>query len=148
MFINDLIATIQNIDVDDLIEESFEATSLEHEATIREQMAVGQDEFGDPIGQYRSDDYADYKQRLGSRAPYGVVDLKKTGSYARQVVVSINNGKLVVESEDGDQKKQEDIAKRYGNFHLYLNEEYRKTFINDYLRPAFIQSIKTRIKLR
>lgn len=55
---------------------------------------------GGYIGEYRSDDYAKYKQSIGSKAPSGRVDLKLSGDFISGINADPTNEGLRLDSSD------------------------------------------------
>lgn len=50
----------------------------------RQQLTVGENSKGQNVGEYVSSRYAQFKKRIGSQAPSGIVDLKLSGNlYAK-----------------------------------------------------------------
>lgn len=78
--LRELAKKAKKIDVDKLALDVAKANQGLITDNVIDQLDVGIAGDGQQVGKYTTDYYSRYKRRLGSRAPYGVVDLKVTGT--------------------------------------------------------------------
>jgi hypothetical protein len=91
---------------------------------VRTQLDVGTNGAGAAVGKYTTRYYSNYKQRRGSNAPWGTVDLKLTGELYRMLDVEISEKDFKVESFVDYSKYQ---IKRYGKKIYELQKDNQKT---------------------
>lgn len=76
----------------------------------REQMQLGLNAEGKPIGYLRSTVYAREKKAKGGRAPFGIVDLKDTGKFQKGVHATQKNRAVFMDSTDS---KTQELKEKY-----------------------------------
>jgi len=92
--------------------------------SVRNQLDVGKNGDGYNVGKYTTRYYSNYKQRRGSNAPWGVVDLKLSGELYRMLDVTISEKDFKVESFVDYSKYQ---LQRYGKEIYELQKDNQKT---------------------
>lgn len=101
-----------------------------------DQLEQGLDGDGNQITpRYRSDTYARVKQFMNSKPPFGVPDLKLTGSFHRKIDARISGQKVIITSSD---QKTADLLAKYGEAILYLNEQSLDRLKEELLLPELI----------
>ena len=106
---------------------------------LRSQLSAGESGDGGQMPSYSSKYYARYKQRIGSEAPFGVVDLKLTGAFYSGFYLRRTAKGFIIRSKD---KKNNKILQRYGSEVLELNDENLTIYVNNYLIPSMLNKIK------
>jgi hypothetical protein len=96
---------------------------------LREQLTVGENGQGSSIGRYKSDYYARLKQRMGSQATFGTVDLKYSGNLYEKLEVAISEQSVSIDSAVDYSRYQ---IQRYGKSIYEIQDENQKdiSFIN------------------
>ena len=105
---------------------------------IEQQLTVGESGRGE-VGKYKSPRYAAFKQRIGSQAPSGVVDLKLSGNLYKGLYVEFSGTSYDANSKVDYSKYQ---IKRYGKKIYELQKslqkdtefEYSQKIINEYFQ--------------
>jgi len=69
------------------------------------QLESGKDSFGRLLDEYASDAYAQFKQSIGSRAPFGIPDLKLEGDFYSGFVLKADGDEFYITSEDEKRDK-------------------------------------------
>lgn len=90
---------------------------------IREQLTVGESGSGRDVGKYVSERYASLKRRIGSQAPYGVVDLRLSGNLYKGLDTTFKGFEYKTDSSVDYSKYQ---IKRYGKDIYELQKENKK----------------------
>lgn len=80
-----------------------------------QQMRLGLNSQGKPIGYYMSQEYAAWKQRRGSLAPSGVVDLFLTGAFQGGLFAQVKTDTILFDSKDGKTKMLDEKYSKNGN---------------------------------
>ena len=111
---------------------------------IREQLTVGESGTGRDVGKYKSDRYAIFKQRIGSQAPSGVVDLKLSGSLYDGLFTKIKGFSIETDSKVNYSKYQK---VRYGDEIYELQKENQKD-IEFQLSQAIIEAYFSKLGLQ
>lgn len=75
------------------------------------QLEGGFDSLGNFLKDYASDTYAEFKQVIGSKAPFGIADLKLTGDFYAGFVLKYIGSEFIITSTDW---KTEELAAKYG----------------------------------
>lgn len=104
------------------------------------QLEIGitsENEFVSP--EYASEEYADYKQSIGSKSPKGTPDLKLEGDFHSGFNMKINNDLVIIDSSD---PKTPDLEDKYGAEIFGLTEDSKKE-----LKPFLIESLKEKFKI-
>ena len=103
----------------------------------REQMERGKDATGDDIAPtYRSDAYAELKQRMNSQPEFGTPDLQLTGDFYREMY--FDTGAM---NPYGSNPKTASLVKKYGKWIFGLNEESLQKY-----RPYFNRKFKEEVE--
>lgn len=97
-----------------------------------EQMTAGLNAEGGQLGLYRSEPYARFKKAIGSRSPFGVVDLKLSGDFHSGVFAQRRGDTITIFSRDS---KTGDLVAKYGENTFGLTEQSRKGVANDQIIP-------------
>ena len=82
--------------------------------------------------QYAFDAYAEFKQAIGSKAPFGIADLILEGDFVGGFVLKVSGLEIRITSED---EKTGDLAAKYGQDIFGLMEDSYNV-----IRPALLQS--------
>ena len=110
----------------------------------KEQLTIGQDTTGGEVGQYFSDEYATAKQAIGSKAPFGVVDLLLTGDFYEGFDTTLTGDSVLVFSND---EKADDLEQKYGSEIYGLTEENLNRLIHQQIIPELLITIKNELQL-
>ena len=110
--LKELAQKAKGIDLDKLALQVAKANAGLISQRIGEQLTVGENSDGADVGKYKSRKYADFKQRIGSQAPYKVPDLKLSGKLHKGLFAKITSDKINISSSVSNAKFQE---KRYGD---------------------------------
>lgn len=132
--INNLRRKFEALDIDKVARKSMENTTEEMANIQAEQMMHGFNSFGNKIGQYKLEPYAEKKNRMNPLPGFGVPDLKLTGAFYRGINVKIS-GEMVI--TDSSNIKSEGLQKRYGPEIYGLDEQYKGEFLREALQPEF-----------
>jgi hypothetical protein len=107
---------------------------------VQGQLSVGYSGTGKLLDAYKSKSYAQKKISMGSLAPFGVPNLKYSGSFYQLMFFKWNTkDEFFIGSDD---KKWFKLLRQYGNDTLKLQEASLQDFIDNNFRPQFIQSIR------
>ena len=105
------------------------------------QLQIGIDSFGQFLREYASDAYAHFKQEHGSRAPFGIADLKLTGDFHSGFVLKYTGGEFVITSTDS---KTDDLVAKYGKDIFGLANESIED-IRPHLQASFIKLFRNEL---
>lgn len=105
---------------------------------LRSQLSHGEKGDGQ-MPSYASEKYAEYKQKIGSQAPNGIVDLKLTGAFQDKLRLIITKKGARIRSYD---KKKSDLQNKYGVEIFELNAENQSFYIRQVLFPIIIKRAK------
>ena len=101
--------TLRNVD------EIFKRAVFDNEAQILDantaQLEQGQDALGNLLDEYSQDWYAKMKKAEGSKAPFGIADLKLEGDFYDGFILKYDGSKFFITSTDS---KRDDLAAKYG----------------------------------
>ncbi len=75
------------------------------------QLSTGKDSLGDFLAEYSSEEYAQFKQSIGSDAPMGVADLKLDGDFYSDFMMQREGKEVAIRSKD---EKAPKLEKDYG----------------------------------
>ena len=110
--ISSLLQKFQSLDTDEIINESFVATTSQFEDTQRLQLMAGKTKTGDPISpSYMSPKYAAAKNEMNSLPGLGVPDLNLTGAFHEEIDMEVGNDSLDIISKDSKGPELEDKYK-------------------------------------
>lgn len=124
------------------IKKLMDSVILEHESEIidanTDQLSKGFYSDGDRMPDYANENYAQFKQSIGSKAPYGITDLKLTGDF--------HSGFFMKPDSDGFQiwssvSKTDELVGKYGADIFGISPESKKE-----LKSNFSQSLVEKIK--
>lgn len=147
-YINQLLTKLSALNIDSVAESIMVQTEQSLEEIQREQMLHGINSAGNPIGLYKQDEYARYKQQLNPLPGYGIVDLKRTGKFYAGISVYISGDDIVIESTD---EKSQTLEEKYNDDEgsiFGISDEFKKRYVSDSLYPEFKTEIENRIGLR
>ena len=129
--INKWIKALGNAD------EIFRRAIIENQAEILDlnvaQLEVGKDSLGNLLDEYTTDEYAQFKQAIGSKAPFKIADLKLTGDFHSGFVLKYEGA--TVFNIDSTDEKTEQLKKEWGENIFGLSEESLEQ-----IRPAILES--------
>jgi hypothetical protein len=140
--IGHLIKNLEEVDINNVIEESMNDTVGSFARLQRLQMLSGKNSEGRRIGRYKNAAYARKKYQLSRLAGYGNVDLRLTGDFYRGVTVDPRSNSVVIDSGD---YKTEILTDKYGEEIFGLNQEYAGEYSVNYLSPVAVEKIKKQI---
>lgn len=101
------------------------------------QLKIGKDSFGNFLEEYASEDYARFKQAIGSKAPFGIADLILEGDFTEGFILTYNGDSFFFDSTD---EKRNHLVDKYGEdiFGLsfdnqdQINPQIAESFINNF----------------
>jgi len=107
--VNKWLAAFNNTD------EFFRRAIVENQEEILDlnvaQLKEGRDSFGNFLEEYASDDYARFKQALGSQAPFGKPDLILEGDFTEGFILRYKGDEFFFDSTD---EKRNHLVDKYG----------------------------------
>ncbi|MBT3206949.1 MAG: hypothetical protein HN347_01230 [Bacteroidetes bacterium] len=118
--LRELAARAKTINVQELALKVAQQNSGLIKERVQQQLIVGENEDGQEVGRYKSERYANFKQRIGSLAPSGVVDLKLSGELQNKLKVGIFPTQYLINSLIDYSKYQ---IQRYGKKIYGLQKE-------------------------
>ena len=105
-------------------EEYFKRAIVENQEEILDlniaQLDEGVDSLGDLLMEYASEEYAQFKKALGSKAPFGIPDLKLEGDFREGFILITEGSEFRIDSTD---QKAGELAFKYGQDIYGLNEK-------------------------
>ncbi len=105
-------------------EEYFKRAIVENQEEILDlniaQLDEGVDSLGNLLMEYASEEYAQFKKALGSKAPFGIPDLKLEGDFREGFVLITEGNEFRIDSTD---EKAGELAFKYGQEIYGLNEK-------------------------
>jgi len=110
---------------------------------VEQQLTVGESGKGSNVGKYKSAYYARFKQRIGSQAPSGVVDLKLSGDLYKGLFVDFKGTSYETDSKVDYSKYQ---IKRYGK-EIYELQEPNEKDVEFQLQTKIIEDYLKRLGL-
>lgn len=123
-------------------ESIFQLAVLDNQAEILDantaQLEVGKDSFGVLLWEYASDEYAQFKQSIGSKAPFGIADLKLTGDFYSGFILKKQGKEFTITSTDS---KTNDLVAKYGSEIFGLSDDQFPT-----VKPLLIDSFTKHMK--
>lgn len=112
---------LQGLDVQAVAVASMEETAQDFIDLNTEQMYAGKDSDGEPIQpDYKSDVYAQMKNRMNPAPGYGVPDLKATGAFYAGYTLKVDAGQV---TEDSDVEYADKLTEQYGEQIWGLDDE-------------------------
>jgi len=84
------------------------------------QLEVGKDSLGQFLDHYAYDSYAQFKQSIGSKAPFGIPDLILEGDFTSGFILRQSDNVFVIESTD---EKMDHLRDKYGDDIFGLSDE-------------------------
>lgn len=107
--VNKWLTAIRNTDL------YFKRAIIENQEEILDlnvaQLKQGRDSFGEFLDEYASDDYARFKQAIGSQAPFGKPDLILEGDFTEGFVLEYRGDSFFFNSTD---EKRNHLVDKYG----------------------------------
>ena len=121
----------------------FRLAVLDNEAEIIDantaQLEGGKDAFGNFLEEYTTDAYAEFKQALGSKAPFKIADLKLEGNFYAGFDL-ISEGMTIFRITSTDEKRDK-LVSEWGEDIFGLNEDSLKE-----IRPLVLESFLTLLR--
>jgi len=124
--------------LDEIIVESIKESEEELLDLLRSQLSVGEKGDGQ-MPPYLSEKYAEYKQKIGSKAPEGITDLKLTGAFQDKLRLIMTKTGARIRSYD---KKKSVLLDHYGKEIYELNAENQTFYLKQILFPIIIKKTK------
>jgi len=140
-----LYQRLKNLDTDKVIQTSLEQTKDALADLNIEQMHHGLNSDGEKIGEYRSEAYAEEKERMNPLPGFGIPDLKLTGAFYRATKVVIGGDNITIDSDD---EKSAELQEKYGKEIFGLSGVYKREYLKENLGPVFRKSITDVIGLK
>jgi hypothetical protein len=124
------------------VDEYYQRAVLENQGFILDsniaQLETGRDSLGNFLREYASEDYAVFKQMIGSKAPFGIADLKLTGDFYSGFTLTFEGDSFRITSTD---EKTEHLRAKYGNDIFGLAQE-RIEMVIPFLLNSFIKHFR------
>ncbi|MCK5017845.1 MAG: hypothetical protein KAS32_12350 [Candidatus Peribacteraceae bacterium] len=138
MTLNDLRIHFNSINILQLLDECILETEEILIGLVRSQIEGG---FAgnNQLPPYKSDRYSVLKQKKGSKAPFGITDLKFHGNFLDKLKVKIFSKNLLIRSTD---VKKSIILSKYGPEIYILNDENLSYYVNEVLQPLLLKKVK------
>lgn len=127
--------------LDDMLILAIKDTDSELLDLLRLQLQHGQKGDG-MMPAYANENYAKRKQRMGSKAPFGITDLKLTGAFQDKLKIILTKKGARIRSTD---KKSADLGRDYGYEIFQLNQDNQTIYARDILLPALQKRIKNEL---
>lgn len=143
MTIAGLYEKVQQLNTDRVIEQAFDDTSKQFAEANRDQMNDGIGRDGQKIGKYQNPAYARRKASLNPKPGYGNVDLRLTGAFQREIIVTANGDKVLTGSLD---PKSPQLEAKYPNA-FGLGGPYKAGYLANSLGPEIRRGITSVIGL-
>jgi len=124
--------------LDEIVVETIKESEKELLDLLRSQLSHGEKSDGQ-MPSYANEKYAEYKQKIGSQAPKGIVDLKLTGAFQDKLRLIITKKGARIRSYD---KKKSDLQNKYGVEIFELNAENQTFYLKQILFPIIIKKVK------
>ncbi len=106
----------------------------------RSQLEAGKSAEGGAIEpKYKTKRYADFKQKIGSKAPTGTPDLKVKGTFQEQFEMKLFESAVEIFSKDSNKAKVGSLEKRYGDENIYGLTIENKFLVMERIRPRLQQ---------
>lgn len=138
MNLNDLRKRMELVDLLAILDECILETQDILTGLIRSQIESGKS--GDnSLPPYKSDKYALLKQKKGSKAPFGVVDLKFSGDFLNALEVKFFSKNVLVRSTDS---KAAAIHAKYGFEFYQLSDENLTYYTQEVIQPLMLKKIR------
>lgn len=104
---------------------------------VRDQIEHGKTSE-DYLNLYKTERYARIKASMGSKAPYGISDLKFTGKFLSKLYARMNKGSFTVRSRD---EKNARFLRMYGPELYVLDDEHLELYVK-YITPLIQNRVK------
>ena len=124
--LRELAQKAKTIDITKLVQQVVEANAELISDNVREQLTVGKSGSGASVGIYSSLWYANMKSKI-SRAPFGNVDLKLSGSLYDELFTKVTGKKVETDSKVSYSKYQ---IERYGG-EIYENTKENQQEVSE-----------------
>ena len=109
VIVNKWLTAFRNVDL------YFQGAIVENREEILDlnvaQLKQGKDSLGEFLDEYASDDYAQFKQAMGSQAPFGKPDLILEGDFTEGFILSYQGDAFFFDSTD---EKRNHLVDKYG----------------------------------
>jgi len=102
------------------------------------QLKRGRDSLGEFLDEYASEDYARFKQAMGSQAPFGKPDLILEGDFTEGFVLKYQGDAFFFDSTD---EKRNHLVDKYGDAILGLSIK-SQTEITPQIAESFIKHFR------
>lgn len=157
-FLNDLLRKVEQMDIDAIAGTGGDAVlggesvlEFNEDALVKaqqDQFWHGENAEGKMIGQLRSEEYANEKEKK-TMAPYGYADLRDTEQFYKSIYAfSTPSGEIELDAPVQETARIE-ISRWEENGQLFgLNEQWRAPFVKKDLMPDFKAVITSQIGLR
>jgi hypothetical protein len=143
MTIKGLYKKVEKLNTDEIAAESIEVSAAGYVENQQDQMYEGINSDGKQRQPAYSPVTVQIKRSKGQRVD--VVTLNDTGDFYQGIFVDVRDNTLVIDSGDS---KTADLLDKYGEEIFGLTGEFKRTYVNDHLRPAFKQKIESATGLK
>lgn len=140
--IEQLIKNLEAVDMNDVIEESVEATRDDLARLQKLQLLSGEKSDDTKIGKYRNKNYAAKKYAQNPLAGLGNVDLRLTGDFYSGIIIDPRDRAVIIDSDD---PKTDALTKKYGKNIFGLNTEFGAEYGKEHMGPVATGKIKKQI---
>jgi hypothetical protein len=135
--LKDLRTRFKKINIDNLVIECVTETKSIIIDLVRSQIESGR-KANDSMPVYLNDNYAAKKQRMGSLAPYGIMDLKYTGNFLSKLYLKVYPNNFLIRSWDN---KNSLLLGRFGPEIFLLSDDNLGYYVNQVLKPLLLSKI-------
>lgn len=139
--ISRLIANLDKVKINDVLEDSFEATKGDMIRLQKEQLLKGERADGKKIGKYKNPAYARKKHAQNPLAGLGFMDWKLTGDLHKDVFADVRGNSVVIDSAD---EKTTRLIKNHGD-PFGLNKDNSGEYAKNHLAPEATTRIRNQI---
>ena len=136
-----LKARLEQLNEARIASDAVQETSGDLSEKNRQQLHGGFNKKGEKIGDtrpYRNRHYARLKAGMNSKPGFGNPDLKLTGAFYRQLKTDVQGELIHTTSADS---KTAWLQKKYSDL-FGLGGDFKTLYIEENLRPAFLQKLK------
>jgi hypothetical protein len=137
--LKDLRKRFNKINLDSILIESIHETKGYLTDNLRSQIERGLLGTGGNLPGYANEEYAKKKASMGSLAPFGITDLKYSGSFLSKLFIKVYPNNILIRSRD---RKNSIILKKYGPEVFVLRQDTLSIYIRDVLLPLIRKKIK------
>lgn len=128
----------RQVDLSSLLDECLVETEDILLSLVKSQLEKGETSIGLLSPPLKNDYYAKRKQIDGSKAPFGIPDLKKSGAFQNKFKIKKGKDSLIIRSTD---KKAPELLKKYGPEIYELSPDNFEYYTNEILEPLLLEKV-------